>query len=274
MAANSEPVLYEQNGSVVTVTLNRPEVMNNFGGGLIEGLAAAADRFNADDSARVMILTAKGRAFCAGADLKAAEQRIREGGSVSDPSSAGERQREAFFDNPKFVRRTNIFKPMIGAINGYCVAGGLEVALTCHFLIGAESSKYGILTRRWGGPTVDGGSYRLPLWVGLGNALYLLQTGKQIDAQEAYRIGLIQELVPDDELLPRARELAENLASVPQGALVGDTESTLRGLGRRYDDGLALEAIVASTVHMSGEAVGRFVSKDYDPETGKSQSSN
>ena len=119
-----------------------------------------------------------------------------------------------------------------------------------------------------------GGTFRLPLWVGLGNALYLLQTGKQIDAQEAYRIGLIQELVPDDELLPRARELAQNLAGVPQGALVGDTESTLRGLGRRYEDALTLEAVVGSTVHMSGEAVGRFVSKDYDPETGQSTSAD
>ena len=273
MPGQSEPILYEQEGAIVTVTLNRPEVMNNFGGGLIEGLAAAADRFDADPSAHVMILTGNGRAFCAGADLKAAEQRIREGGSVSDPSSAGARQREAFFENPKFVRRTNLFKPMIGAINGYCVAGGLEVALACHFLIGAESSKYGILTRRWGGPTVDGGTYRLPLWVGLGNALYLLQTGKQIDAQEAFRIGLIQEVVPDDELLPRARAIAENLATVPQGALVGDTEATLRGLGCRYDDGLALEAVIASTVHMSGEAVGRFVRKDYDPETGQSKAS-
>ena len=268
MAEGEAPVLYEQDGAIVTVTMNRPKVMNNFGGGLIEGVAEAAERFNGDDSARVMILTGKGRAFCAGADLKAAEARTQEGEQGFAEASTPEEQRRRFFQSPKFVRRTDIYKPMIAAVNGYCVAGGMEVALACHFLIGAESSKYGILTRRWGGPTVDGGTYRLPLTVGLANALYLIQTGKQIDAAEAYRIGLIQEIVPDEQLMDRAREIGEMLAAVPQPALVADTESVLRSLGRAYDDAMAMEAIIASTVQISGEALGRFVSKDYDPETG------
>ena len=128
---------------------------------------------------------------------------------------------------------------MIGAVNGYCFAGGLEVALTCHFLIGAESSEYGVLNRRWAVPLVDGGTYRLPLWVGLGNALYLIQTGARINAAEAYRMGLIQQLVPDDQLLPRARELAAVMATVPQSGLNGDTQSVLRNLGRDYGDALS-----------------------------------
>ncbi len=264
--ASPEPVLYEQDGPIVTVTLNRPEVMNNFGGGLFQALGEAADRFHADDSARVMILTGNGKAFCAGADLKAIEANLR---GQSAPLSSGGRRRD-LFANPKFTRRTATYKPMIGAVNGYCFAGGLEVALTCHFLIGAENSEYGVLNRRWAVPLVDGGTYRLPLWVGLGNALYLIQTGARIDAAEAYRMGLIQELVPDDELLPRARALAEVMATVPQSGLNGDTQSVLRNLGRDYGDALAVEAAIGASTEMSAEALGRFASGTYDPRTGAS----
>lgn len=267
MSESEPPVLYEQAGPIVTVTLNRPQVMNNFGGGLIEALQAAAERFRADDSARVLILTGRGRAFCAGADLKEGEELARRG-QWPPPSPTPEARRGRFFSDPKFTYTTNIYKPMIAAVNGYCFAGGLEVALACHFLIGAESSEYGILTRRWGGPTIDGATYRLPLVVGLANALYLIQTGKRISAPEAYRIGLIQEMVPDDQLMARARELAQNLAAVPQPALVADTEAVLRGLGRPYAEALALEAIIGGTVSASPEALGRFVSKQYDPTTG------
>jgi len=261
------PVLYEQDGPIVTVTLNRPEVMNNFGGGLFQALGEAAERFQEDDSAAVMILTGRGRAFCAGADLKAIELRLREGAPVMQ-SRTPERQRQSFFANPKFTRMTEIYKPIIGAVNGYCFAGGLEVALCCHFRIGAESSEYGVLNRRWAVPLVDGGTYRLPLVVGLGNALYLIQTGMRIGAREAYRMGLIQEIVPDERLMARARELAAIMAAVPRSGLTADTESLFRGLGRPIEEALALEAVVGSTVQISGEALGRFVSKRYDPVTG------
>jgi enoyl-CoA hydratase len=263
------PVLYEQEGAIVTVTLNRPEVMNNFGGGLFQALGEAAARFAEDDSAKVMVLTGRGRAFCAGADLKAIEARLREGApaQLASPPNDFARRRN-FFANPKFTRRTNIYKPMMAAVNGYCFAGGLEVMLTCHFAIGAESSEYGVLNRRWAVPLVDGGTYRLPHIVGLSNALYLIQTGRRIDSREAHRMGLIQEIVPDAQLMDRAYELAEIMASVPQSGLTGDTESALRGLGRTLDDALALEAIIGSTVSISGEALGRFVTKNYDPKTG------
>ncbi len=263
------PVLYEQDGSIVTVTMNRPEVMNNFGGGLFPALGEAATRFAEDDSARVMILTGKGRAFCAGADLKAIEARIRESGNSQPQTPVNpDARRRNFFTNPKFTRRTNIYKPMMAAVNGYCFAGGLEVMLTCHFAIGAESSEYGVLNRRWAVPLVDGGTYRLPQIVGLSNALYLIQTGRRIDAREAYRMGLIQELVPDAQLMDRARELARIMAEVPQSGLTGDTESALRGLGRSIDEALALEAVIGSTVNISGEALNRFVTKTYDARTG------
>lgn len=265
MADDEPPVLYEQDGAIVTVTLNRPEVMNNFGGGLFQALGEAVARFQEDDSARVMILTGRGRAFCAGADLKAMESRRRRGAQVD--LSPDERRRN-LFANPKFTRRTDFYKPMIGAINGYCFAGGLEVALTCHFLIGAESSEYGVLNRRWAVPLVDGGTYRLPLFVGLGNALYLIQTGARIDAREAHRMGLIQEIVPDGRLMDRARELAAVMVAVPQSGLTGDTQAVLRGLGRPYEDALVIEAVIGSTTQISGEALRRFVEKRYDPRTG------
>jgi enoyl-CoA hydratase len=267
--ADGQPVLYEQDGPIVTVTLNRPEVMNNFGGGLFQALGEAAARFAQDDSAKVMILTGKGRAFCAGADLKAIEARIREGGrsQIASPAS-GEARRRSFFANPKFTRRTDIYKPMLAAVNGYCFAGGLEVMLTCHFAIGAESSEYGVLNRRWAVPLVDGGTYRLPQVIGLSNALYLIQTGRRIDAREGLRMGLIQEVVPDALLMERARELAAIMAAVPDSGLRADTEAAIRGLGRTIDDALALEAVIGSTVEMSGEALGRFVTKNYDAATG------
>ena len=267
MSASEPPVLYEQDGPIVTVTLNRPEVMNNFGGGLFQGLGEAVARFQDDGTARVLILTGRGRAFCAGADLKAIEARLREGAPVL-AARTPEGQRRNYFANAKVTRRTDVYKPIVGAINGYCFAGGLEVALLCHFRIGAESSEYGVLNRRWAVPLVDGGTYRLPLVVGLGNALYLIQTGMRIDAREAHRIGLIQEVVPDERLLPRARELAAIMAAVPPSGLVADTESLFRGLGRPIDEALALEAVIGSTVQISGEALGRFVSKRYDQRTG------
>lgn len=261
-----DPVIYEQDGPVVTVTMNRPDQMNNFGGGLFPALGEAATRFHDDDTARVMILTGRGRAFCAGGDLKGIEARLRSGEAPAPPIP--DERRRNLFENPKFTRRTNITKPMIAAVNGYCFAGGLELALTCHFVLGVESSEYGVLNRRWAVPLVDGGTYRLPLWVGLGNALYLIQTGKRIDVHEAHRIGLVQEVVPDDQLLDRARELAGVMATVPQSGLTGDTEAVLRGLGRPYEDGLALEAVIGSTTQISAAALGRFVAGAYDPTTG------
>ena len=270
MNAAEPPVLYEQDGPIVTVTLNRPEVMNNFGGGLFPALGEALARFQEADSARVLILTGKGRAFCAGADLKNIEARLREGGPVL-ASRTPEGQRRSYYANQKVTRRTDVYKPILGAVNGYCFAGGLEVALMCHFRIGAESSEYGVLNRRWAVPLVDGGTYRLPLVVGLGNALYLIQTGARIDAAAAYRIGLIQELVPDSQLLPRARELAGIMATVPQAGLRGDTEAVFRGLGRTPEDGLALETIIGSSVLTSDDfrqGPARFAEKRYDPVTG------
>lgn len=267
MPTDEPPVLYEQDGAVVTITLNRPEVMNNFGGGLFEALRDAYIRFRDDDSARVAILTGRGRAFCAGGDLKAMAQRS----SGTPAERHPEQRRRDLFANARPTYITDIFKPVVGAINGYCFAGGLEIALTAHFRISAESAEYGVLNRRFSVPLIDGGTYRLRHVVGLGNALYLIQTGVRISAREAQRIGLVQEVLPDAELLPRCRELARIMATVPQAGLRGDTEATLRELGRPIDEALQYEWVIGETVLRSEDfraGPRRFAEKRYDPLTG------
>lgn len=272
MSEQEPPVLYQQEGAIVTITLNRPEVMNNFGGGLYEALRDALIRFRDDDSAYVAILTGRGRAFCAGGDLKAMAARA-EGAGAGAPARrrTPEERRRDLFRNPRPTYITDIYKPLIGAINGYCFAGGLEIALCCHFRISAASAEYGVLNRRFSVPLIDGGTYRLRHVVGLGNALYLIQTGARISAHEAYRIGLVQEVVPDEQLMPRARELARILATVPQAGLRGDTEATLRNLGRPIEEALTYEWIIGETVLQSDdfrEGPRRFAEKRYDPLTG------
>lgn len=271
MTTTEPPVLYEQEGAIVTITLNRPEVMNNFGGGLLQGLGEAFTRFRDDPDAAVAILTGRGRAFSAGGDLK---QMARQSADGPLPARQPEAARRSIFENTKATRITNIYKPIIGAINGYCFAGGLEIALCCHFRIGAASSEYGVLNRRFSVPLIDGGTVRLPAVVGLANALYLIQTGRRIDAAEAHRIGLIQELVPDEQLLARARELAAIIAAVPQAGLRGDTEAVMRAWGRPVDDAMALEAMIGNTVLQSDDfrqGPTRFARKDFDPVTGRAR---
>lgn len=263
------PVLYEQDGAIVTITLNRPAKMNNFGGGLFAALREAFIRFRDDESASVAILTGNGKAFCAGGDLEAMAQRSRT--ETPRPDRSPERVRQEMFRNRRATYMTDIYKPIIGAINGYCFAGGLEVALCCHFRIGAASSEYGVLNRRFSVPLIDGGTVRLPLVVGLANALYLIQTGARIDATEAHRMGLIQEVVPDADLMGRARELARIMATVPQAGLRGDTESVFRNLGRPLDDALQTEMIIGTTVLASDDfrrGPARFADKIYDKQTG------
>jgi enoyl-CoA hydratase len=270
MSETEPPVLYEQEGAIVTITLNRPEVMNNFGGGLFEALREAFLRFRDDATAFVAILTGRGRAFCAGGDLKAMATRSQGAGAPSQQRTPEQRRRD-LFANQRATYITDIYKPIIGAINGYCFAGGLEIALCAHFRISSESAEYGVLNRRFSVPLVDGGTYRLRHAVGLPNALYLIQTGARISAHEAHRIGLVQEVVPDERLLPRCRELARIMATVPQAGLRGDTEGTLRELGRPIDEALHYEWTIGETVlHSDDFAAGprRFAEKRYDPLTG------
>jgi len=136
---------------------------------------------------------------------------------------------------------TDLPKPTIAAISGYCLAGGLELACWCDFRIASRNARFGVVNRRWGIPLVDGGTQRLPRIVGLGNALYLIETGVLIDADQALRIGLVQEVVAEGQALARALELAEAISSYPQVSLRNDRRSAYEGMALSLPDGLRLE---------------------------------
>src|SRR5438270_9598151 len=219
----------ERRGRVTLVTINRPEVHNCFDGETADQMTAAVDAFTADDEARVMVVTgAGGRAFCSGADLKAA------GTLVARPEAA----RTA----PMGFAKLDPGKPAIAAIEGYCFAGGFELAAWCDFRIGGQTAEFGCLSRRWGVPYVDGGTQRFPRIMGLGNALYMLETGARIDAHRAHAMGFLQEIVPPGQALARALELAEAIATYPnQRGILADRASAIGAWDQPLREGLESE---------------------------------
>jgi enoyl-CoA hydratase/carnithine racemase len=220
------PVGYARAGAAALITINRPERRNAVDGPTAAALLAAYERFAADDDARVMVLTGAGEdAFCAGADLKALE--------TLDPDAPA---------GPMGFSRLTPAKPAIAAIGGWCVAGGLELALWCDLRIAGDTARFGCLERRWGVPLIDGGTQRLPRVVGLGRALDLILTGRTVDADEALAIGLVNEVVPAGGQLARALELAEAIAAFPQETMLSDREAAYAAQGLPLDQGLALEA--------------------------------
>jgi enoyl-CoA hydratase len=223
-----EPVTYERRGAAAVITIDRQERRNAVDGPTADRLAAAYDRFEADDDARVLILTGAGDvAFCAGADLKAIESF---GPRIDDPRG------------PLGFTRIVPTKPTIAAISGWCLAGGMELALWCDLRIAAESSKLGFTERRFGVPLIDGGTQRLPRIVGLGRALDLILTGRIVEADEALAMGLLTEIVPAGQHLDRALEMAEALARFPQQTMLADRAAAIEGIGLTFEEGLALEA--------------------------------
>jgi enoyl-CoA hydratase/carnithine racemase len=219
-------VRYERTGAAALVTIDRRERRNAVDGETAAALLEAYERFAADDGARAMVLTGAGEeAFCAGADLKALE--------TLDPDAPA---------GPMGFTRLTPAKPAIAAIGGWCVAGGLELALWCDLRIASESARFGCLERRWGVPLIDGGTQRLPRVVGLGRALDLILTGRTIDAAEALAMGLVNEVVPPARYVDRALELAEAIAAVPQETMLSDREAAHAALALPIADGLALEA--------------------------------
>ena len=227
-------VLYERRGSAAVVTINREERRNAVDGPTAEQLGEAYRSFEADDQARVMILTGAGDvAFCAGADLKAIETFEPR---LSDPRG------------PLGFTRLIASKPTIAAISGWCLAGGLELALWCDLRIAAEGSTLGFPERRWGVPLIDGGTQRLPRIVGLGRALDLILSGRMVEAEEALAMGLLTEIVPAGEHMNRALEYAEALAAFPQETMLSDRRSALEGIGMTFEEGLAHEASIGREV--------------------------
>jgi enoyl-CoA hydratase len=218
------PVRYERTGAAALVTIDRPERRNAVDAATAEGLRQSLERFEDDADARVMVLTgAGGVAFCAGADLKAMDL------DIEHPQG------------PMGFTRVTPSKPTIAAISGWCLAGGFEIALWCDLRIVTEHSTFGMFERRWGVPLIDGGTQRLRRIVGMGRALELTLTGRPVEAEEALRIGLANEVVPPGRHVERALELADRLAGFPQETMLSDRRATIDGAGLALPDGLELE---------------------------------
>jgi enoyl-CoA hydratase len=224
----ADPVTYERRGAAAVLTIDRQERRNAVDGPTADLLAEAYERFVGDDEARVLVVTGAGDlAFCAGADLKAIE-------------SLGPRLE--LDDGPLGFTRRISPKPTIAAISGWCLAGGLELALWCDLRIATETARLGFTERRFGVPLIDGGTQRLPRIVGLGRALDLILTGRIVEADEAERIGLVTEVVAPARHLDRALEIAEALARFPQETMLADRAAALDGIGLPLAEGMRMEA--------------------------------
>jgi enoyl-CoA hydratase len=231
-------VSYERRGSAALITIDRQRRRNAVDGPTAAALHEAYLRFEADADARVLVLTGAGDvAFCAGADLKATDTFV---------------ERLGLPEGPMGFTRLTASKPTIAAISGFCLAGGLELALWCDLRIAAEGSTFGYPERRWGVPLIDGGTQRLPRIVGLGRALDLILTGRMISSEEALAMGLLTELVPAGAHVERALALAEGLARFPQRTMLADRRAAIEGLGMTLAEGLALEAASGPDVFADG----------------------
>ena len=235
-------VRYERIGSAAVLTITRRERRNAVDDETADMLREGFDRFEADPQARALVLTGEGsEAFCAGADLKAIAERGAEF-EGSDPAAAVDEWLDARPDGPLGFTRLQATKPTIAAISGWCLAGGLELAIWCDLRVAAAGARLGFPERRWGVPLIDGGTQRLPRVVGMGRAMDLILTGRLIDASEALSWGLVNEVVEAGGHLDRALEIAEGLAAFPQETMLSDRRAALEGAGLPLGDGLALEA--------------------------------
>ncbi|MBI4634820.1 MAG: enoyl-CoA hydratase/isomerase family protein [Candidatus Rokubacteria bacterium] len=241
-------VLYEQTDRIVTITINRPDAMNAIDPETHQALIDAWTRFRDDDSAWVAILTGAGeRAFSSGADLKKLiPAAFAKGGGAANPDQLG---------LGGITRGLEIWKPMIAAINGHCLAGGLEQALACDLRIASENATFGLTEVRWAIMPGAGGTQRLPRAVPLAKALEMILTAQQIDAAEALRSGLVNKVVPLPELMPTARAWAQTLCERGPLAVRAAKEAVLRGLSVPLRDGLRLEALLSATLRGTEDAV-------------------
>jgi enoyl-CoA hydratase len=240
-----EEVRYERAGAAAVLTIDRPARRNAVDGPTAEALRVAYERFEADPEARVLVLTGGGdEAFCAGADLKAIDTL---GPRLTDPGG------------PLGFTRLTPTKPTIAAISGWCLAGGLELALWCDLRVASESARLGFPERRWGVPLIDGGTQRLPRIVGLGRALDMILSGRIVESPEALQMGLLTEVVPASRHLERATEMAQGLAGFPQETMLADRRAAIEGMGLPLQAALAMEAQSGlQTLRVAQEGAGRF----------------
>lgn len=235
---------------ITIITINRPHARNAVDGPTATLLADAFRRFDADENSDVAILTGADGTFCAGADLKAV--------------STGRGNRVALDgDGPMGPTRMLLGKPVIAAIEGHAVAGGLELAVWCDLRVAAEDAVFGVYCRRWGVPLVDGGTVRLPRLIGHSHAMDLILTGRGVSGEEAFRMGLANRLVPAGSALTAAVELATQLSAFPQRCLRADRLSSWHQWDRPLDEALLHETELGRDVIRSGETragAARFAS--------------
>lgn len=224
-------VHYEVDGAVAVVTLDRPDVANAIDRPIGEELAGAFRRFDGDEGVAVAVLTGAHGKFCAGADLKA----MREPGAPRASRVAPDG------DGPVGPTRMLLHKPVIAAVEGNAVAGGLELAIWCDLRVAAEDAVFGVYCRRWGIPLMDGGTIRLARLIGHSHALDMILTGRGVAGEEALRMGLANRLVSSGQALPAAIELAQEIASRPQAALRSDRRSSYEQWSLGLEDALANE---------------------------------
>lgn len=233
-------VHYEADGPLAIVTIDRPDVRNAVDRETAKALAAAFRTFEEDETLAVAILTGANGTFCAGADLKAV-------------ATGGGNRTAAEGDGPMGPSRMRLGKPVVAAVEGFAVAGGLELALWCDMRVAAEDAVFGVYCRRWGVPLVDGGTVRLPRLIGESHAMDLILTGRGVSGEEARTMGLANRIVPSGGALAAAKELGLQLAAFPQRCLRSDRLSALEQWDLEFDAALANETRRGLEVINSGE---------------------
>lgn len=242
----SDPVRVERNGPVTTVIIDRPGARNAVNGPTAAALYAAFEEFDRDDTASVAVLWGDGGTFCAGADLKAFGTPDANAVHRTGPGPMG-------------PTRMVLSKPVIAAVSGYAVAGGLELAIWCDLRVVEEDAVFGVFCRRWGVPLIDGGTVRLPRLIGHSRAMDMILTGRAVAADEAQTIGLANRVVPKGQSRRAAEELAAQLAALPQQCLRSDRLSVLHQWGATESEALDVEfASISRVAAEANEGAGRF----------------
>jgi enoyl-CoA hydratase len=242
----SDPVRVERNGQVTTVIIDRPGARNAVNGPTAAALYAAFEEFDRDDTASVAVLWGEGGTFCAGADLKAFGTPDANAVHRTGPGPMG-------------PTRMVLSKPVIAAVSGYAVAGGLELAIWCDLRVVEEDAVFGVFCRRWGVPLIDGGTVRLPRLIGHSRAMDMILTGRAVAADEAQAIGLANRVVPKGQSRRAAEELAAQLAALPQQCLRSDRLSVLHQWGATESEALDVEfASISRVAAEANEGAGRF----------------
>jgi enoyl-CoA hydratase len=235
-------VRLERSGRIATVVLSRPEARNAVDRPTALALADAFRKFDSDPELHVAVLWGEGGTFCAGADLKQAAAALPNANAVREEG-----------DGPMGPTRMQLGKPVIAAVSGYAVAGGLELALWCDLRVAERSAVFGVFCRRWGVPLIDGGTVRLPRIVGLGRALDMIMTGRPVGAEEAYAIGLADRVVPDGTARIEAERLAAEIAAFPPLCMRSDRRSAYDSFGRTEVEAMLHETRLGLAVIASGE---------------------